>query len=1037
MLEVRCGSVVCLMFLIGMTSARIFDRCDFARTLRYKHKVSLSEINVWSCIAQYQAGFNTEAIGYDNDGTGYYGLFQISDKYWCSVSEQQNNACNVTCSQLLDGDLTDDFKCIKIIYDEHQRLSGNGFNAWTSYKNTCQYVYDGLFTDGCFVGDVDYKSTSTSTTTPSPVIHRVYDRCELARDLLYVHHLPADQIATWVCIAKYESNYNTSAIGSGDFGLFQISNIYWCSPPGVGRACGISCDKLQDGDISDDVECMRRIFDEHERLSGDGFNAWSVYRPHCKGQSERFIDGCFEEISNSLAVLDSRPGVIAPSSHYRKPASSLTLSSKPLDLGDGKIFERCELANELLLKHNIPIDQISTWICIASHASNLNTSAVSIINPDGSTNYGIFQINNSYWCSPSGTGCGTTCLDLQDSDIRDDVECIRKIYDIHQKISGDGFDAWSSYKHHCQESLIDFTGDCFPSEYEKNVINSVESHSIGRRTKAKVYERCELAREMRDIHDIPMNEIPIWVCIAYHESKYDTSAVGRLNADGSADHGIFQISDIYWCSLSGRGKGCSVSCSDLENANITDDVQCIKKIFNEHTHLSGDGFTAWSVYLPYCKGMSSDFVEGCFEDHDNLMDSFSRRPAITSPPITSEKVVIPKAFTEGKVFSQSELASELRDFGFRETEIATWVCIAVHSSSLNTSAVKQNPDGSYGHGIFQISDRHWCSTNDKGNGCEVSCEELKDSNLVDDINCIRKIYDEQRKFYGNGFNAWGVYHSHCKHYPHKYLKNCFEETSTRTTGKISMSTASSSTAKRDYNRPTNKSSLHRTVTPATVPYQFTTKSSTTTKKTHDSSHSLSERERVQSLFEIYFNGFQTPRPTTQKSLLSTTQSPLSNFVEKRNPLEQSPSVLSASSEFISQGPAKRGEVNRNKKGTSSIFGGNVPDTVDTTTISRFATPYTPATVNSKITYQSFSSVPIILSMPHLLDVAPQYKTVKGLHPDAERGKTFVDVEPKTGYPLRGYKRAQFNMFVRKFDEVGATKNFKTFLLPLIWIEEAS
>jgi hypothetical protein len=37
---------------------------------------------------------------------------------------------NIDPSDLLDDDLSDDTKCVKQIYDEHKRLSGNGFNAW-------------------------------------------------------------------------------------------------------------------------------------------------------------------------------------------------------------------------------------------------------------------------------------------------------------------------------------------------------------------------------------------------------------------------------------------------------------------------------------------------------------------------------------------------------------------------------------------------------------------------------------------------------------------------------------------------------------------------------------------------------------------------------------------------------------------------------------------------------------------------------------------------------------------------------------------
>lgn len=75
------------------------------------------------------------------------------------------------------------------------------------------------------------------------------------------------------------------------------------------------------------------------------------------------------------------------------------------------------------------------------------------------------------------------------------------------------------------------------------------------------------------------------MCIVQRESNFDTSAIGRLNADGSLDHGLFQISDIYWCLDGGVGKGCNAACTDFEDTDITDDVKCVTQIYEEHQRL--------------------------------------------------------------------------------------------------------------------------------------------------------------------------------------------------------------------------------------------------------------------------------------------------------------------------------------------------------------------------------------------------------------------------------------------------------------------
>lgn len=115
------------------------------------------------------------------------------------------------------------------------------------------------------------------------------------------------------------------------------------------------------------------------------------------------------------------------------------------------------------------------------------------------------------------------------------------------------------------------------------------------------------------------------MCIAKQESNYDTSSIGRLNVDGSEDHGIFQISH-FWCSIEGQGKGCNMACSELVDSDITNDVECMLKIHEEHNFLSGDGFNAWTTY-PRCKDQSEEYIRGCF--NENFIQNV--RPGIFQP----------------------------------------------------------------------------------------------------------------------------------------------------------------------------------------------------------------------------------------------------------------------------------------------------------------------------------------------------------------------------------------------------------------------
>ncbi|KAK4872966.1 hypothetical protein RN001_014995 [Aquatica leii] len=176
---------------------------------------------------------------------------------------------------------------------------------------------------------------------PIFLVHaKVYERCELARELLEVHEISKQQLPTWLCILNYESHYNTSAHnkGSGDHGLFQISELFWCSPPGM--ACGTSCDDLKNDDIEDDVICARRIYRQHQRLTGDGFNAWVVYQQHCKNKDHvaSFLKGCdltklkTEAPSNTSSVSATTEKTTTPQPDHEEANKRKAKTQSPITL---------------------------------------------------------------------------------------------------------------------------------------------------------------------------------------------------------------------------------------------------------------------------------------------------------------------------------------------------------------------------------------------------------------------------------------------------------------------------------------------------------------------------------------------------------------------------------------------------------------------------------------------------------------------------------------------------------------------------------
>lgn len=88
-------------------------------------------------------------------------------------------------------------------------------------------------------------------------------------------------------------------------------------------------------------------------------------------------------------------------------------------------------------------------------------------------------------------------------------------------------------------------------------------------------------------------------------------------------------------------------------------------------------------------------------------------------------------------------------------------------------------------------------------------------------------------------------------------------------------------------------------------------------------------------------------------------------------------------------------------------------------------------------YYSFLDAPIVGTMPHFYGADPVYNLmIDGTFPNPDKHQIFMELEPRTGSPLRGGKKLQFNMFLRKIDNIAITNHFTTpILFPVLWVDE--
>lgn len=105
----------------------------------------------------------------------------------------------------------------------------------------------------------------------------------------------------------------------------------------------------------------------------------------------------------------------------------------------------CQVAN-YLRKSGFPEYSVPTMVCTSKYESSFNCDATHK-NTDGSSDYGLMQINSYYWCSgdPSSkyNSCGATCSSLLNC--QSNANCAYTVW------KQQGYTAWYGYKNHKSE----------------------------------------------------------------------------------------------------------------------------------------------------------------------------------------------------------------------------------------------------------------------------------------------------------------------------------------------------------------------------------------------------------------------------------------------------------------------------------------------------------------------------------------------------------------------------------------------------------
>jgi len=108
-------------------------------------------------------------------------------------------------------------------------------------------------------------------------------------------------------------------------------------------------------------------------------------------------------------------------------------------------------------------------------------------------------------------------------------------------------------------------------------------------TNAKTFTTCEFTKELKS-HHLSNEEVAIYACIASKRGYFNTAHGGP----STRNYGIFKIGSDWWCEEDSAGQSCNVQCSDLTNEDLTDDIQCARRIYRDL------GLAAWALQSDDC-----------------------------------------------------------------------------------------------------------------------------------------------------------------------------------------------------------------------------------------------------------------------------------------------------------------------------------------------------------------------------------------------------------------------------------------------------
>jgi len=237
-------------------------------------------------------------------------------------------------------------------------------------------------------------------------------------------------------------------------------------------------------------------------------------------------------------------------------------------------FKDCDFGQELIEKHNLTVQEVNYFTCIAISYSLFDTRWQEL------NAYGLYATSDK-WCSTNRElkkPCNVQCKDLLDDNITDDIACASHI------LEAEGLSAWRLSNEDCTKLLQKMSLSCFTITIEPSPMK---------------FNHCFFAQLLIQIYDLTVEEAKLHTCIMKSQAKPDAVTNGTY-------YGLYEIGE-KWCSINGTVGACQVQCKDLLDDNISDDVACTSHI------LKVSGLSAWRLSNEDCTKQLHNISPSCFE----------------------------------------------------------------------------------------------------------------------------------------------------------------------------------------------------------------------------------------------------------------------------------------------------------------------------------------------------------------------------------------------------------------------------------------